>query len=372
MRDQTDKYIDINKNTKVQLRTASPKKPVPIIIIGAGGIVRDAHLPAYKAAGLEVFGIVNRTLSKAQTLADDFGVPNVFSTIESAVAAAPKEVVYDMALMPAQYMAILEALPEGSTILIQKPMGETLAQAKALLDLCRKKKLKAAVNCQLRYAPYVHVTRQMIAEGLLGDVYDMEIRLTTYTPWEIFPHVAVNKRLEILYHSIHYMDLIRSFLGDPLSVVSKTFAHPEKPFASTRTTTILEYGPSKRAVINTNHDHNFGPDQQESFIKWEGTKGVVKAKMGLLLDYPKGTADQFDYCLLSKDQPPSWQSLDLKETWFPDAFRNIMFALQRFREGSDSLLPNHVEDVYHTMELVEAAYQSNTLDGHHWQQRLFS
>lgn len=360
-----ENLLDIHASAKIRLRPPRPEHPVPIIVVGAGGIVRDAHLPAYKAAGLEVFGIVNRTVSKAQLLADEFGIPHVFATIDEAVASAPGEVVYDIALLPDYYKQTLQALPEGATVIIQKPMGETLAEAGALLDICRKKKLKAAINCQLRYAPYVYIARQMIEQGLLGEIYDMEIRLTTYTPWEIFPVIAGNTRLEILYHSIHYMDLVRSFLGEPNSIVSKTFRHPQKSFSSTRTSTIMEYGPDKRAVINTNHDHNFGPDQQESFIKWEGTKGVIKAKMGLLLDYPKGTADQFDYCLLTEGQPPVWKRLDLQETWFPDAFRNIMFAMQRFREGSDHYLSNHVEDVYHTMELVEAAYQSNKLDGHH-------
>jgi len=360
-----DKLIDISSITRVQLRYPKPETPVPIIIIGAGGIVRDAHLPAYTEAGLEVFAIVNRTISKAKALAETFNVPRVFATIQEAVSIAPKDVIYDMALMPAQYMEILKHLPDESTVLIQKPMGETLQEAEEILALCRKKRLKAAINCQLRYAPYVHIARQMIQKGLLGDIYDMEVRLTTYTPWEIFPHVAVNKRLEILYHSIHYMDLIRSFLGEPDSIISKTFGHPGKPFSSTRTTTVFSYGKNKRAVINTNHDHNFGPDQQESFIKWEGTQGVIKAKMGLLLDYPKGTSDAFDYYLANDPTKAGWQKLNIQESWFPDAFRNIMFALQRFKEGSDSILTNHVEDVFHTMELVEAAYQSDKLDGHH-------
>jgi len=360
-----ENLIDINGQATLHLRTPAPKKPVPIIIIGAGGIVRDAHLPAYTSAGLEVFGIVNRTLSKAQALAQQYGVPHVFDSVEAAVKAAPAEAVYDIALMPDQYLAALKALPDGAAVLIQKPMGETLSEAHALLEVCQQKKLKAAINCQLRYAPFVYIARQMIERGLLGEIYDMEVRLSTYTPWEIFPHVAVNKRLEILYHSIHYMDLIRSFMGEPDSLVSKTFGHPNKPFSSTRTTTVFSYGPNKRAVINTNHDHDFGPDQQESFIKWEGTKGVIKAKMGLLLDYPTGVADQFDYCLLQGTEAPRWHKLAIKETWFPDAFRNIMYALQRFREGSDPHLPSRVEDVYHTMELVEAAYRSAKLDGHH-------
>lgn len=34
-----------------------PEKKLPVYIIGAGGIVQDAHLPAYGLAGFEVSGI---------------------------------------------------------------------------------------------------------------------------------------------------------------------------------------------------------------------------------------------------------------------------------------------------------------------------
>ena len=34
-----------------------PSKKHPIVIIGTGGIVKDAHLPAYKKAGFEVIGL---------------------------------------------------------------------------------------------------------------------------------------------------------------------------------------------------------------------------------------------------------------------------------------------------------------------------
>jgi len=34
-----------------------PSKLSPIVIIGTGGIVKDAHLPAYKKAGFQVAGL---------------------------------------------------------------------------------------------------------------------------------------------------------------------------------------------------------------------------------------------------------------------------------------------------------------------------
>ncbi len=340
-----------------------PKTKIPIIIIGASSIVKDAHLPAYKNGGFEVFGILNRTKSKAELLATAYNIPNVFNNLKEAIAAAPEKVIYDIAIMPQQYLDILNELPDGSIILLQKPMGETLDEAKEILAVCRRKKHIAAINFQLRHAPFIIAARKLIEEGQIGEIYDFEVRLTTFTPWDIFPIIALNKRLEILYHSIHYMDLIRSFLGNPKSIVSKTFGHPIKSYSSTRTTTIFDYGEDTRAVINTNHDHHFGPKNQESFIKMEGTKGAIKIKMGLLLDYPHGVPDKFEYCFLEENKETEWIEYKIDGSWFPEAFTNIMAGLMRFAEGTESCLPTHVEDVIHTMEIVESAYLSNEKDG---------
>ena len=95
----------------------------------------------------------------------------------------------------------------------------------------------------------------------------------------------------------------------------------------------------------------------------EGTKGAIKTRLGLLMDYPKGLPDQFEYCLLNSHEPPEWSSLKLEGTWFPDAFIGTMSSMMRYLEGSDSVLPTSVEDAYRTMELVEAAYHSNNSGG---------
>lgn len=334
------------------------------MLIGAGGIVADAHLPAYKKAGFTVYGITNRTRERAAKLAAEWNIPNVFGTVEEAVEKAPANAVYDITLMPEQFVSTLQKLPDGAAVLIQKPMGDNIAQSRQILDVCRKKNLAAAINCQLRFAPFVQEARKMISEGRLGEIYDTEVRVTVNTPWNLFPHVMVHPRLEIQYHSIHYIDLMRSFFGEPLSVMAKTLRHPAKQLSSSRTTIVFDYGDTLHAVINTNHDHDFGTAHQESFIKWEGTKGVVIAKMGLLMDYPHGVPDKFEYCLKDENgQAGEWQTKEINGSWFPDAFVGTMGSLMRFKEGSSDVLPTSVEDVFKTMQVVEAAYKSSDAGG---------
>ncbi|WP_304062489.1 Gfo/Idh/MocA family protein [Pedobacter glucosidilyticus] len=341
----------------IQYHPILPQQKLPIIIIGAGGIVRDAHLPAYQKAGFEVVGITNRTRERAIKVAQEFHIPNVYDSVADAVAKAPAHTVYDITTMPESYIGILEQLPNGSAVLIQKPMGDDYQQTQDIIEVCRRKNLVAAINCQLRFAPYVSAARYLIEQGFLGDLYDMEVRVTVKTPWELFPHVMVHPRLEIQYHSIHYIDLMRSFLGEPKAVLAKTLKHPAKKLSSSRSTIILDYGDTMHSVINTNHDHDFGPHHQESFIKWEGTKGAIKAKMGLLMDYPHGVPDVFEYCLLEEGKAPEWKSIILEGSWFPDAFIGTMSSLMRYKNGETKVLPTSVEDVFQTMMLVEKAYE---------------
>ena len=58
-----------------------PTKTSPIIIIGTGGIVKDAHLPAYKKAGFNVAGLYDVDKEKGRrTLIIIFGMSNAIRT----------------------------------------------------------------------------------------------------------------------------------------------------------------------------------------------------------------------------------------------------------------------------------------------------
>ena len=203
-----------------------PETQQPIIIIGASGIVKDAHLPAYKMAGFSVFGITNRTFSKAQDMAKQFGIPNVFENVAEAVKNAPSNAVYDITVLPDQYIEILEQLPDGAAVLIQKPMGNDLAQAREIVAVCERKKLVAAINFQLRFASFVSAARSIINQGIIGDLYDLEFKVTVNTPWELFPLIKEHPRLEILLRLIQRPNRQRRLLRKqrPTSDSSRDFS----------------------------------------------------------------------------------------------------------------------------------------------------
>ena len=342
-----------------------PKVLRPIVCIGCGGIVRDVHLPAYRKAGFPVAGVYDPDREKAGQLAADFQIPAVYVSLEEAVAAAEKEnAVFDVATPASAVPGIIGVLPDEAGALIQKPMGEDLGQAHTIRDLCRQKKMTAAINFQLRFAPNNTGARSLIDQGAIGELHEMEINVNVHTPWHLWGWMAEIPRVEIVYHSIHYIDLIRSFLGDPACVYAKTTKHPSAlHMEATRSSIIFDYGDRVRAGVTTNHGHDFDAKHQWSYVKWEGTKGAIRTQIGVVQDYPQGRPDELEYCMVSESEERDWTSVKPEGNWYPDAFVGTMASLQCFLEGSSDQLPTAIEDAYHTMAVVEAAYASSAQGG---------
>lgn len=341
-----------------------PLNQLPIYIIGAGGIVHDAHLPAYELAGFHVAGIYDLNQKKANQLANQYQIHEVFGQLETMIQSAGTDCVYDVAVPGKAVLSVLEQLPQGANVLIQKPMGEELSEARQILDICREKGMNAGINFQLRYAPFINAARKIIQSGKIGELCDIDINVNVFTPWHLWDFLFEIPRVEILYHSIHYIDLIRSFFGNPQSVYAKTTKHPNMTdLASVRTSLIMDYGDYLRAQIATNHCHNFGMQNQHSYIKLEGTKGCIKIDFGVLKNYPKGEPDHAEWISTAQGELAVWKQLKFEGTWFPHAFIGSMAQVMRAATGEIQKPDNSVEDCIHTMACVEAAYVSSSLGG---------
>jgi len=180
-------------------------------------------------------------------------------------------------------------------------------------------------------------------------------------PWELWTFLSSAPRLEITYHSIHYIDLVRSWFGNPRGVYAKTVRSPRTPrLASTKTVIILDYGDDKRVFVATNHSHDFSPRLQRSFVQWEGMDGAMRAQMGVNLNYPVGEPDNLEYVLRDG---AGWKIAPVSGNWFPDAFMGSMGSLQAYVQGDADTLPTSVEDAIDTMRTVEAAYISSERGG---------
>jgi len=330
----------------------------PIVVIGAGAIVRTAHLPTYRSLGFPVAGVYDARADVAAAVASEFSIPTVFPALSAA--AAVEHAVYDIAVPGDQILAILARLPRGAVVLMQKPMGPDLAAATAIRECCRERALTAAVNFQLRFAPNVLAMRDLLTRDALGTVVDVDVRIVIDQPWHFWSFLKGAPRLEVPYHSIHYLDTLRWLIGEPDAVYCRVVRHPSMPdLADTRSSILLGYGDRVRCSLTLNHTHRAGPRYRASQMIVEGERGAARLTWGVNLAYPSGPPDTMEVALAGEE----WRDVTLRGSWFTAAFEGPMSNLQRFVAGEDAVLISGVDDAIKTMAVVEACYTSSAHGG---------
>lgn len=325
-------------------------------LCGAGGIVNDAHLPAYAKAGFRVVGIYDRQPAKAAETAARYHIPRVFDSLEQLAADDEVQIV-DVAVPATQNEAVVDAVSAyGKPMLLQKPLAEDWDTARRLVDLLEERGVTAAVNQQMRWEPGIRACRGLLQQGALGELYNIAFLIFVDTPWHLWGWLKEKPTIDVLYHSIHYIDAIRFLSGGQVQSFycdgSSLPGYDAR--GETRLCLHLRMAGQLRASILTNHHAAYGIEGQQSEFRVEGTEGMVRRTMGLLMDYPKGVPDTFSY----KAGGAPWRDVAFDATWFPDAFVGPMASLMCALEGSIERPETDVRDNLETLRLVFAAYES--------------
>lgn len=332
-----------------------PKTDYGIGVIGCGGIVNYAHLVAYRNNGLKVVACYDVNAEAAQKTAAAHGIAKAYDALGDLLADPAIEIV-DIAVQPWRQREVAEkALAAGKHLLCQKPLSDKFEDAKAIVAAGKRAGRKVAVNQQMRWSAGVAAARDLIAQGFIGQPTDAQIQVSTNTPWHMWPWLATSPRLEVAYHSIHYIDSMRSLFGDPEWVTSRHAKYPKQGAqAETKTITVLDYADGLQALIAVNHSDE-SPDTYATF-RFLGTEGVIKGTIGLMYDYPNSRPDTFEVHRHA-DGPDDWQVIPLEGLWIPDAFIGPMASLMEAIQ-TDGAPVTDAADNLNTLRIVEAAYRS--------------
>ncbi|WP_345762069.1 Gfo/Idh/MocA family protein [Diaminobutyricibacter sp. McL0608] len=346
-----DLFADVSDYCRLEIPAEDRQ---PIAIVGAGGIVDGAHLPAYAIAGLEVIGITDTDLDRAQRVADRHGIPRVFATLEDLLAS--DAVVVDIAVpVSAQPPIFSAAIAAGKHVLAQKPFADNPVTARELASLAERSGLVAAVNQQMRFDEGIAAAHRMIELGWLGSLTSFSIIVNIDTDWTQWEWARSMERLEIMVHSIHYHDAVRWFMGEPSSVYAVAGRKPGQfPVGETRTMSMYTFANGASALVHANHTNSGGDNYAEFRI--EGSHGAIRGTLGLLYDYPNGRPDTLDVTssIVGTD---GWIPYPVTQRWFPNAFIGSMGSVfEAIRSGAEPR--SSVADNVRTIELVDALYRS--------------
>lgn len=299
---------------------------------GAGFIMRDCHLVAYRNAGFNPVAITSRKPKTAREVAEKHGITTAHDTVEELLRD-PQVEILDVAIAPdAQPELIQRAIELGSGrlrgILAQKPLALSVADAKDLVKRCADAGIVLAVNQNMRFDQSVRAAKDLLNRGWLGDVVLATIDMRAVPHW--MPWAEGLPSLSTFIMSIHHLDTFRYWLGTPDRVLASTRPDPRTKFAHRDgiNLTILEYENGARA--SSWDDVWAGPCKEgvagDIGIRWriEGTDGLMQGTIGWP-KYPAREPSTLEFS--SRTHGHCWIRPRWDDVWFPDAFVGTMAQL---------------------------------------------
>ncbi len=338
-------------------------KTPPIGCIGAGFIMADCHLVAYRNAGFNPLAISSRQPDRARAVAERHQIPKVYNSYAELLADDEIQIV-DVAVPPdVQLEVIREIARHGDHIrgvLAQKPLGVSYPQAREIVELCAQAGIVLAVNQNMRYDQSMRACKCLLDRGILGTPVFASIDMRAIPHWMPWQQRQGWVTLRIM--SIHHLDAFRFLLGDPQRVFASTRPDPRTAAKFAHRDGIclyiLEYADGLRAAAWD--DVWTGPAlegaEKDIYIRWrvEGEAGLARGTIGWP-DYPHPTPSTLDFT--TRQRPGYWFQPRWKEVWFPDAFVGTMAQLLcAVEEGSEPEISGR--DNLQTMALVDACYLS--------------
>lgn len=198
------------------------KSPV-VALIGCGAITEALHLPALarhpKVAGKAI--CVDRNIARAKAMAAKFGAAaavaryeDVIGDIDGAIVAVPPRL---------HYPVTMDLLAARKTVLCEKPLTETAAQAIDLIEKAAQTGAALCVNNYRRLYPSSIKMRDLIASGDLGTIRHLEFFSGERFDWPAASGAyfgATAARGVMADVGAHALDLICWWLGGKPEVTS--------------------------------------------------------------------------------------------------------------------------------------------------------
>jgi predicted dehydrogenase len=195
----------------------------PVLVVGTGFGCR-IQIPALRAAGFEVVGLVGADPARTAERAAANGVARAFIDLDEAVTRT-KAVAVAAAPPPHLHAPlVLGALARGCHVLCEKPFAKDAAEARTMLDAAQRAGVVHLIGHEFRWTPERATLARVITEGGIGE--PRFLTLTQFlqyvsSPEVQLPHWWLDPQSGggwLGAAGSHWVDWIRTWAGEFASV----------------------------------------------------------------------------------------------------------------------------------------------------------
>lgn len=186
-------------------------------MVGCGAITTLHHLPAIALSDrVEAAALVDVDAARARTLAERFGVPEVADEtggltgrVDAAIVALPHSLHAPVSI---------DLLRRGIHVLVEKPMAMNVRECDEMIAAAASAGAVLAVGHEFRFFDSSLLVRNLLRDGLLGDLRRFEMRQGVIPRWPFATDFFLKKETAgggvLADYGAHVLDLLLWWLGE--------------------------------------------------------------------------------------------------------------------------------------------------------------
>jgi predicted dehydrogenase len=325
---------------------------VAIRILQCGAGIRGNHWAQFvrEHPDVECAGVVDvdpaaldRIKDKVQSQACRY-----FGDLDQALDEAAAEaalIVSPSAMHAAHAIRCMEA---GLTVMVEKPFGTSVAEAKSVLERARALEKQVIVAENYRFFPAERTLKKLLGEGLLGALDNATLIDRRHMPSHTEgPWLAAIEYPQLQEVAIHHFDSLRSLFERPGSIAARVWNPPWTDYShGANTEALIDFGEVRVQYLGTMLSHRFG------FSLWiEGERGVIWTNRRHVAWRPKGSRW---FRPIRNVKVPAGD-----EKKYPQGGTTSLLNSLRDAVRDGTLAETHGEDNIWTVAMVEAAKLSD-------------
>ena len=253
-------------------------------MIGAGFWARFQLAGWIEAGGAKCVGICNRTRSKAEALAAQFGVPAAYEDAAAMLRQTRPDFV-DIVTDVGTHAAYTRMAAELKyPIVVQKPMAASYEEAAGMVAACRDAGVPLFVNENWRWQTPIRELRRAMGSSDIGEVFRARLRMVSgFRLFENQPFLRDLEQFVLTDIGSHILDVARFLFDEPELLYCQTSKAHRDIKGEDVATVMLKMRSGATVIVELGYAENYLEQDRfpETSIFVEASQGSAE----LTLDY---------------------------------------------------------------------------------------
>jgi predicted dehydrogenase len=262
------------------------EKTLRVAMLGCG-FASEFHLKSWRMVPrVEVVALCDPDAEKRERRAREFEVGRTFGSVQDLAHGVEVD-AYDVVTPPETHREVTEQLvPQGKPVLCQKPLAMNLEDARAIVELYARHRVRLMVNENWRWRVWFQEIKRQIQDGAVGEPFyaRLSIRSPTVVPTPEYPEpfaisrqprIREMRQLIILEFLVHHIDTMRFLFGEAQSFYVQTRNPAKTVPGESVVTVVMNQGPVLGLLDTSWASYGYPISTSQDVMVVEGTEGSL-------------------------------------------------------------------------------------------------